>query len=55
MTEPQATRGAARAHRRPIDNGWRVVNVAPSHEQFEVFAHEQLIPPRNRKETLHQR
>jgi hypothetical protein len=28
----------------PIDNGWRVVNVAPSQEEFEVFAREQLIP-----------
>lgn len=28
----------------PIDNGWRVVNVVPSQEEFEVFAREQLIP-----------
>jgi hypothetical protein len=27
----------------PIDNGWRVVNVAPSQEEFEVFARQQLI------------
>jgi hypothetical protein len=26
-----------------IDNGWRVVNVVPSQEEFEVFARRQLI------------
>jgi hypothetical protein len=28
----------------PSENGWRVINVVPSQEQFEVFAREQLIP-----------
>jgi hypothetical protein len=28
----------------PIEGGWRVVNVVPSQEEFEVFAREQLIP-----------
>jgi hypothetical protein len=28
----------------PSENGWRLVNVVPSQEQFEVFAREQLIP-----------
>jgi len=28
----------------PTADGWRVVNVVPSQEQFEVFAREQLIP-----------
>ena len=28
----------------PGENGWRLVNVVPSQEQFEVFAREQLIP-----------
>jgi hypothetical protein len=28
----------------PSENGWRVVNVVPSREQFEAFAREQLIP-----------
>jgi len=28
----------------PSENGWRVINVVPSQEQFEAFAREQLIP-----------
>jgi hypothetical protein len=28
----------------PIENGWRVVNVVPSQEQFEAFARERLLP-----------
>ena len=28
----------------PSEGGWRLVNVVPSQEQFEVFAREQLIP-----------
>jgi hypothetical protein len=31
----------------PIDKGWRVVNVVPSQEEFEVFARQQLIPASN--------
>jgi hypothetical protein len=28
----------------PIEGGWRVVNVVPSQEEFEVFARDELIP-----------
>ena len=28
----------------PTENGWRVLNVVPSREQFEAFAREQLLP-----------
>jgi hypothetical protein len=28
----------------PTENGWRVVNVVPSQEQFDAFAREQLLP-----------
>jgi hypothetical protein len=28
----------------PTENGWRVVNVVPSQEQFEAFARETLLP-----------
>jgi len=28
----------------PTENGWRVVNVVPSQEEFEDFAREQLLP-----------
>jgi hypothetical protein len=28
----------------PTENGWRVINVVPSQEQFKAFAREQLIP-----------
>jgi hypothetical protein len=28
----------------PIENGWRVVNVVPSQEEFETFAREELLP-----------
>ena len=28
----------------PAGNGWQVVNVVPSQEQFEAFAREELIP-----------
>jgi hypothetical protein len=28
----------------PTENGWRIVNVVPSREQFEAFAREQLNP-----------
>ena len=36
----------------PIDNGWRVVNVVPSQEGFEVFAREQLIPAVQQAENV---
>lgn len=28
----------------PTENGWRVVNVVPSQEEFEAFGREQLLP-----------
>jgi hypothetical protein len=28
----------------PTENGWRVVNVVESQEQFEAFARERLLP-----------
>jgi hypothetical protein len=28
----------------PTENGWRVVNVVPSQEEFEAFARETLLP-----------
>ena len=28
----------------PTENGWRVINVVPSQEQFETFARERLLP-----------
>lgn len=28
----------------PTADGWRVVNVVPSQEQFEAFARDQLLP-----------
>jgi len=28
----------------PTETGWRVVNIVPSQEEFEVFAREQLAP-----------
>jgi hypothetical protein len=28
----------------PSENGWRVVNVVQSQEQFEAFARERLLP-----------
>ena len=28
----------------PIEDGWRIVNVVPSQEQFEAFAREKLNP-----------
>jgi hypothetical protein len=28
----------------PTKTGWRVVNVVPSQEEFEVFAREKIIP-----------
>jgi hypothetical protein len=28
----------------PTETGWRVLNVVPSQEQFEVFAREQRLP-----------
>ena len=28
----------------PTENGWRVLNVVQSREQFEAFAREQLLP-----------
>jgi hypothetical protein len=36
----------------PTDSGWRVVNVVPSQEQFEVFAREQLIPAVQQAENV---
>jgi hypothetical protein len=36
----------------PTENGWRIVNVVPSQEQFEVFAREQLIPAVQRAEDV---
>ena len=32
----------------PTENGWRVVNVVESQEQFETFARERLIPATQR-------
>ena len=32
----------------PTENGWRVVNVVQSQEQFETFARERLIPTTQR-------
>ena len=32
----------------PSGNGWQVVNVVPSQEQFETFAREQLLPAARR-------
>jgi hypothetical protein len=32
----------------PTENGWRVVNVVPSQEQFEAFARERLLPATQR-------
>jgi hypothetical protein len=28
----------------PTENGWRIVNVVPSQEQFELFARQRLRP-----------
>jgi hypothetical protein len=28
----------------PTENGWRVVNIVQSQEQFETFAREKLVP-----------
>jgi hypothetical protein len=28
----------------PTENGWRIVNVVPSQEEFEAFARERLAP-----------
>ena len=28
----------------PTENGWRVLNVVPSQEEFEAFARERLLP-----------
>jgi len=28
----------------PTENGWRVVNIVQSQEQFEAFAREKLVP-----------
>ena len=36
----------------PTESGWRVVNVVPSQEQFEVFAREQLIPAVQQAENV---
>ncbi len=32
----------------PTENGWRVVNVVQSREQFEAFARERLLPATQR-------
>ena len=32
----------------PTENGWRVVNVVESREQFETFARERLLPATQR-------
>jgi hypothetical protein len=32
----------------PTENGWRVVNVVPSQDQFETFARERLLPATQR-------
>jgi hypothetical protein len=32
----------------PTENGWRVVNVVESQEQFETFARERLLPATQR-------
>ena len=36
----------------PTPGGWRVINVVPSQEQFEVFAREQLIPAVQQAENV---
>ncbi len=36
----------------PAENGWRVINVVPSQEQFETFAREQLIPAVQQAESV---
>ena len=36
----------------PTESGWRVINVVPSQEQFEVFAREQLIPAVQQAENV---
>lgn len=36
----------------PTETGWRVINVVPSREQFEAFAHEQLIPAVQQAENV---
>lgn len=36
----------------PVESGWRVINVVPSQEQFEVFAREQLIPAVQQAENV---
>jgi hypothetical protein len=36
----------------PTENGWRIVNVVPSQEQFEIFAREQLIPAVQQAENV---
>jgi hypothetical protein len=39
----------------PTETGWRVVNIVPSQEEFEVFAREQLAPAAQQVGTRHQR
>ena len=36
----------------PSESGWRIINVVPSQEQFEVFAREQLIPAVQQAENV---
>ena len=36
----------------PSEIGWRIINVVPSQEQFEVFAREQLIPAVQQAENV---
>lgn len=36
----------------PTADGWRIINVVPSQEQFEAFAREQLIPAVQQAENV---
>jgi hypothetical protein len=37
----------------PTETGWRIVNVVPSHEEFEAFSREQLRRPPTRRSAQH--
>jgi hypothetical protein len=36
----------------PVADGWRIINVVPSQEQFEAFAHEKLFPAVQQAENV---
>ena len=36
----------------PTADGWRIINVVPSQEQFEAFAREKLIPAVQQAENV---